>query len=136
VNVGDAYRVQSWRAALEITLSDPLTGGGWGSLSRLPEFSAVGIAASHNLILNSFADGGVPLGLTFGGVVLYSVVKMWSNRRWIAPSAIAGATALLFIGLWDIPNLRSYGAVMGGLALGLVARKLSHPVADWYRRPR
>jgi hypothetical protein len=129
VNVGDTYRVQSWRAAIEITISDPLTGGGWRSLSRVPEFGAVGLAASHNLILNGFADGGLPLGLTFGGVVLFSVVTMWSNRRWIAGYAIAGATALLVTGLWDIPNLRSYGAVMGGLALGLVARKVTPPAA-------
>ena len=129
VNVGDAQRVQSWRDAIEITLRDPLAGGGWGSLSRVQESGSVGIAASHNMILSGFADGGVPLGITFGGVVLYSVLTMWSNRRWIAPYAIAGATTLLVTGLWDIPNLRSYGAVMGGLALGLVARKLSQSAA-------
>jgi O-antigen ligase len=134
VTVGDTQRVQSWRAAIEITLSDPLTGGGWRSLSRVPEFGDVGIAASHNLILNGFADGGLPLGLSFGGVVLYSAVTMWSNRRWIAPYAIAAATTLLVTGLWDIPNLRSYGAVMGGLALGLVARNVSDPATQ--REPR
>jgi hypothetical protein len=134
VNVGDTYRVQSWRAAIEITLRDPFMGGGWGSLSRLSEFASVGISASHNMILSAFADGGVPLGITFGSVVLYSVVTMWSNRHRIAPYAIAGATVLLVTGLWDIPNLRSYGAVMGGLALGLVARKVSPPAAPRERR--
>jgi hypothetical protein len=134
VNVGDSYRVQSWRAAIEISFSDPLTGGGWRSLSRVPEFGNVGIAASHNLLLNGFADGGLPLGLSFGGVVFYSVVVMWSNRRRIAPYAIAAATTLLVTGLWDIPNLRSYGAVMGGLALGLVARNVSDPATQ--REPR
>jgi hypothetical protein len=134
VNVGDAYRVQSWRAAIEITLLDPFMGGGWGSLSRLSEFASVGISASHNMILSAFADGGVPLGITFGSVVLYSVVTMWSNRHRIAPYAIAGATVLLVTGLWDIPNLRSYGAVMGGLALGLVARKVSPPATPRERK--
>ena len=127
VNEGDAQRVQSWRDAIEMTLRNPLAGGGWGSLSRAQASGSAGIAASHNMILSAFADGGVPLGITFGGVVLYSVLTMWSNRRRIAPYAIAGATVLLVTSLWDVPNLRSYGAVMGGLALGLVARQLSHP---------
>jgi hypothetical protein len=129
VNVGDAYRVESWRGAIEMTLRNPLAGGGWRSLSQVPEFGSVGLASSHNMILNAFADGGLPLGITFGVVVLYSTVTMWVNRRRIAPYAIAGATALLITGIWDIPNIRSYGAVMGGLALGLVARALSDPAS-------
>jgi hypothetical protein len=136
VNVGDSYRVESWRGAIEVTVNHPVTGGGWRSLIRVPEFGAVGLAASHNMILNAFADGGVPLGVTFGGVVLYSTVKMWSNRHRIAPYAIAGAVALLVTGLWDIPNVRSYGAVMGGLALGLVSRRLSGPAAPHDRKTR
>lgn len=129
VTGGDLQRVQSWRDAIEATLRDPISGGGWGSLARVEASGSVGITASHNMILSAFADGGLPLGITFAGVVLYSAFTMWSNRRWIAPYAIAGATALLVTGLWDVPNLRSYGAVMGGLALGLVARKLSRPAA-------
>jgi hypothetical protein len=136
INAGDSQRVESWRAAVEITLSNPLTGGGWRSLSQVPEFASVGIAASHNMILNAFADGGLPLGITFGGVVLYSVVMMWTNRHRIAPYAIAGATALLVTGLWDIPNARSYGAVMGGMALGLVSRRLFDPAAPRDRKTR
>jgi hypothetical protein len=134
VSVGDAQRVGSWGAAIEITLRDPLTGGGWRSLSRVPEFAAIGIASSHNMILNGFADGGLPLGITFSGVVIYSLVIMWSNRHRIAPHVIAGATTLLVTGLWDLPNLRAYGAVMGGLALGLVARTFADPATA--RQPK
>ncbi len=136
VNEGDAQRVQSWRDAIDVTLRDPLTGGGWRSLSTVEVSGSVGIAASHNMILNAFADGGLPLGITFGGVVLYSVARMWSNRRQLAAYAIAGATVLLVTGLWDIPNLRSYGAVMGGLALGLVAQEPFDPNAPRVAKKR
>jgi hypothetical protein len=74
------------------------------------------------MVLAGFADGGIPLGLAFCGVLFYSVLTMWRNRQTIVPYAMAAATTLLVAGLWDIPNLRSYAAVMGGLALGMVAR--------------
>ncbi len=120
----DALRVQTWRAALEIAAANPIFGGGWQSLARNPEVSVRGIADSHNMILAAFADGGIPLGLAFGGVVLFSVRMIWANRRIIPAYAMASAVTLLAAGLWDIPNLRSYGAVLGGLALGVVARNL------------
>ncbi len=118
----DTLRAQSWWAAVLITARNPLLGGGWQSLGRFPDFDLGGIGASHNMVLANFADGGLPLGLAFSGVLLYSALTMWRHRRWIAPYAMAAATTLLVAGLWDIPNLRSYGAVMGGLALGMVAR--------------
>ena len=123
VNAGDAQRVQSWRDAIDVTLRNPLTGGGWGSLSRAQDPALAGIAASHNMILSAFADGGLPLGIAFGGVVLYSIARMGSYRSRLAGYAIAGAMVLLLTGLWDIPNRRSDGAVMGGFALGLVTRR-------------
>jgi len=125
VSAGDAQRIQSWRDAIAVALQDPLTGGGWHSLSQAQEAGALGIGASHNLVLANFADGGIPLGLTFTAVLVYSVMTMWRQRRSIAPYAMAAATTLLVAGLWDVPNLRSYGAIMGGLALGIVARPVS-----------
>ncbi len=122
----DALRVQTWRAALEIAAANPIFGGGWQSLASNPEVSVRGIADSHNMILAAFADGGIPLGLAFGGVVLFSVRMIWANRRILPAYATASAVTLLAAGLWDIPNLRSYGAVLGGLALGVVARNLPH----------
>ncbi len=121
----DTLRVQSWWAAVDITARNPLMGGGWLSLSRVPEFGSVDVTSSHNLFFNAFADGGLPLGITFGFLVLHSTAMMWWHRRTIASYAIAAATTLLVTGLWDIPNLRSYGAVMGGLALGIVARTVT-----------
>ena len=125
VTAGDVQRVQSWRDAVEVVLLDPLTGGGWRSLSQVQAADSGGLGASHNMVLASFADGGLPLGLAFSAVLLYSLLTMWRHRRSIAPYAIAAATTLLVAGLWDVPHLRSYAAITGGLALGIVARPMS-----------
>jgi hypothetical protein len=122
VNEGDGQRLQSWLDAVDVVVRNPVMGGGWGSLSRLGDPGLSGIAASHNMLLSAFADGGFPLGISFGAVLLYSIFKLWTNRTRVAPCVLAGATVLLVTGIWDIPNLRSYGAVMGGLALGMAAR--------------
>ena len=119
----DTLRLQSWSAAILIAVGNPLLGGGWNSLSRFTEFDLGGQGAAHNMILASFADGGLPLGLAFGGLLVYTIRSMWIHRRSMAPYAMAAATTLLVAGLWDIPNLRSYAAVMGGLALGMAARR-------------
>jgi hypothetical protein len=142
----DTLRAQSWWAAILITVRNPLLGGGWNSLSRFHDFDLGGIGASHNMVLAGFADGGIPLGLAFCAVLFYSILTMWRNRRTIAPYAMAAATTLLVAGLWDIPNLRSYAAVMGGLALGMVARSApravetsrtgARPAGRARRRPR
>ena len=118
----DAIRVRSWFAAIEITTQNPLLGGGWRSLSRYHDVDLRGIGDSHNMILSAFANGGLPLGLAFGAVLLYSLRMLWTNRRNVPTYLLVAAITVLVAGLWDIPNLRSYGAVMGGLALGLVAR--------------
>jgi hypothetical protein len=134
----DTLRAQTWWEAVKITAQNPLLGGGWLSLSRVPEFASVTVTSSHNLFLNAFADGGLPLGITFGALVLHSTAMMWWHRRTIAPYAIAAAIAFLVSGLWDIPNLRSYGAVMGGLALGIVSRSIppTAPAAGERTEPR
>ena len=55
-------------------------------------------------------------------VISGSVAALWRNRRGINPAWAAAAVALLVCGLWDMPQVRAYAAVAGGLALGLVAR--------------
>ena len=65
---------------------------------------------------------GVPLGVAVGTVLISSVRSAWRRRHEVPVYWIAAATALLVCGLWDMPQLRAFAAVMGGLALGLVSR--------------
>ena len=125
----DALRVSSWIAAIEIALRDPLVGGGWRPLARYTDVELRGIADSHNMILAAFASGGLPLGLAFAGFIGYATRRLWAARRHLSPFTVAAAVTLLIAGLWDIPQLRSYGAVMGGVALGLASRR-QPPMTD------
>ena len=42
----------------------------------------------------------------------------------MAPYLIAAVVVFLVCGFWDIPQVRSYAAVMGGISLGLAAGPL------------
>jgi hypothetical protein len=42
----------------------------------------------------------------------------------LAPYLIAAAVTCLVCGFWDMPQIRSYAAVMGGIALGMAAGPL------------
>lgn len=122
---GDSYRIQSWIAAVQVALESPLTGGGWSSVGRFDNdyFFKRGLRVSHNTILQALSDGGFPLGIAVAVVVIGSLVLLWRNRRSLRPEWIASAIAIVVCGAWDIPQLRAYAALMGGLALGLVSRR-------------
>jgi hypothetical protein len=122
----DADRINTWLAAISIAIASPLVGGGWRSLERFGdgEFAQRAIAYSHNIVLHGFAEGGLPLGIANGAVVLGSAFMAWRNRLGLPVFVTASAVAFLVCGLWDIPQVRSYGAVMGGIALGLVAERV------------
>ena len=121
---GDALRVISWVAAIQIALAHPLTGGGWMSVRGWNdrELGSKNVNLSHNIFLQGLADGGVPLGIAVGTVLLSSARSAWMRRYTVPVHWVAAAVALLVCGAWDMPHLRSFAAVMGGLALGLVAR--------------
>jgi hypothetical protein len=51
-------------------------------------------------------------------VILYSAWQVWRRRHTMAPYLIAAVVVFLVCGFWDIPQVRSYAAVMGGIALG------------------
>ena len=121
---GDVLRVISWVAAIQIALAHPLTGGGWMSVRGWNdrELGSANVNLSHNIFLQGVADGGVPLGVAVGTVLISSVRSAWRRRHEVPVYWIAAATALLVCGLWDMPQLRAFAAVMGGLALGLVSR--------------
>ena len=121
---GDVDRVNTWIAAVSITLASPLVGGGWRSLDRFGDFLQRRISYSHNLVLHGFAEGGIPLGITNATVILYSAWMVWVRRHTMAPYLIAAAVTFLVCGFWDIPQVRSYAAVMGGVTLGMAAGPL------------
>jgi hypothetical protein len=120
----DVDRVNTWIAACSIALSSPLVGGGWRSLERYGDFASRAIAYSHDIILHGFAEGGLPLGIANGTVILYSAWQVWRRRHEMAPYLIGSVVIFLVCGFWDIPQVRSYAAVMGGIVLGMAAGPL------------
>jgi hypothetical protein len=120
----DVNRVNTWIAAVSITIASPLVGGGWRSLDRFGDFASRQISYAHDILLHGFAEGGLPLGITNATVILYSAWNVWRRRHTMAPYLIAGAVTFLVCGFWDIPQVRSYAAVMGGVALGMAAGPL------------
>ncbi len=79
---------------------------------------------SHNVLLDAFASGGLPLGIANAVVILWSAWMTWVRRHTMAVWLIASVVTFLVCGLWDIPQVRSYAAVMGGLVLGMAAGPL------------
>jgi hypothetical protein len=126
----DADRLDTWVAAVTITAANPVLGGGWYALLRVGSFADLRIANSHNVLLDAFASGGLPLGITNAIVILYSGAMAWVRRHTMAPYLIAAVVAFLICGLWDIPQVRSYAAVMGGIVLGMAAGPLIARSAD------
>jgi hypothetical protein len=120
----DVDRVNTWIAAVAIAFSSPLVGGGWHSLERVGDFATRNVVYSHNILLHGFAEGGIPLGITNATVILFSAWKVWVGRHTMAPYLIAAAVTCLVCGFWDMPQVRSYAAVMGGIALGMAAGPL------------
>ena len=120
----DVDRITSWVAGVQTALQYPLTGGGWFSVRFWNEgqLGANNVNLSHNLILQGLADGGFPLGAAIATVVIGSVVLMIRNRRYIPLPWRMAVVTLLVCGLWDMPQLRAFGALLGGISLGLVAR--------------
>jgi hypothetical protein len=120
----DIDRVNTWIAAVSITLGSPLVGGGWRSLDRFGNFVQKQISYSHDILLHGFSEGGLPLGIASGTVILYSAWQVWRSRYTMAPYLIAAVVVFLVCGFWDIPQVRSYAAVMGGIAMGMAAGPL------------
>lgn len=120
----DFDRVNTWVAAISITIASPLVGGGWRSLDRFGNFTQEAISYSHDILLHGFSEGGLPLGITNATVILYSAWKVWQGRHTMAPYLIAAVVVFLVCGFWDIPQVRSYAAVMGGIAMGMAAGPL------------
>jgi O-Antigen ligase len=121
---GDVARVDTWIAAISITIANPLVGGGWRSIERFGNFAQEATAYAHDIVLHGFAEGGLPLGITNATVILYSAWQVWRRRHTMAPYLIAGVVTFLVCGFWDIPQVRSYAAVMGGIAMGMAAGPL------------
>jgi len=121
---GDLARVDTWVAAITITIANPIVGGGWRSIERVGDFAQKATAYAHDILLHGFAEGGLPLGITNVTVILYSAWQVWRHRHTMAPYLIAAVVAFLICGFWDIPQVRSYAAVMGGIALGMAAGPL------------
>jgi hypothetical protein len=122
---GDSDRVTSWIAGLQIAIGSPLVGGGWTSVRYWNggELAKVNVNFSHNIVMQGLADGGLPLGLAMLTLVVTAVTGIWHFRKSISPIWVVAAITLLVCGAWDMPQLRTFGAVFGGVALGLVSRR-------------
>lgn len=121
----DLQRVTSWYAGIQTALIHPLTGGGWFSLRywNNGELGKENVNLSHNIILQGLSDGGFPLGIALAVIVLGSIVLMLRYWRSIPAGWRAAVVVLIVCGLWDMPQLRAYGSLFGGIALGLVSRR-------------
>ena len=126
----DSDRINTWAAAVTITIANPFLGGGWYALLRVGDFAGRRIANAHNVLLDAFASGGLPLGITNTIVILYSGWMVWVRRHTMAVYLIAAVVTFLVCGFWDIPQVRSYAAVMGGVVLGMAAGPLIARAAD------
>ncbi len=120
----DGTRIDSWAAAVTIAIANPLFGGGWHALAHLAEFASRNVVYSHSILLDAFASGGFPLGIANAVVVLWSAWMTWVRRHTMAVWLIAAVVTFLVCGLWDIPQVRAYAAVMGGIVLGMAAGPL------------
>ena len=127
----DLQRITSWRAGIETAIAHPFTGGGWFSLRYWndSELGKANVNLSHNIILQGLSDGGFPLGITAAIIVLGSIVLMVRHWRSIPISWRMAAIAVVVCGLWDMPQMRAFGALFAGLSLGLVSRK-SEPATE------
>jgi hypothetical protein len=121
---GDTARIRSWGAVVAIAISSPLLGGGWNALARVSDFVQLRITNAHNVLLDPLASGGVLLFLANAVVILWSAWMTWVRRHTMAVWLIASVVTFLVCGLWDIPQVRSYAAVMGGIVLGMAAGPL------------
>ena len=70
------------------------------------------------------SSGSLPLGNTNAIVILYSTWQVCRGRHTMAPHLIAAVVVFVVCGFWDIPQVRSYAAVMGGIAMGIAAGPL------------
>ena len=95
-----------------------------GRALALGDFDALRIANAHNILLDPLAAGGLPLGIANAVVMLWSAWMTWVRRHTMAVWLIASVVTFLVCGLWDIPQVRSYAAVMGGIVLGMAAGPL------------
>ncbi len=120
----DVDRVNTWAAAVAIAIGSPIVGGGWRSIERVGTFAQHQVSYAHNVILHGFAEGGLPLGLTNGAVIVYSAFMVWKGRHTMALYLVAATVIFFVCGFWDIPQVRSYAAVMGGIAMGMAAGPL------------
>jgi hypothetical protein len=120
----DSTRIASWVAAAQIVVQKPLTGAGWMGLRFWdPLFEKNHVYESHNIILLAVAAGGLPYGGATAVGVIGSSFLLWRNRRRVPIEWLAAVVALLICGLWDMPQTRAFGALYGGIVLGLVARR-------------
>ena len=83
-NLSDRLRI--WSEALGIFSADPLTGGGpstfsWLRLTHVPDYTyAVPVRLTHDVPVQTLADGGLILFVAFGTVVVLFVRAAWSHR--------------------------------------------------------
>ena len=120
----DLQRITSWRAGIETALAHPITGGGWFSLRYWndSELGKAYVNLSHNIILQGLSDGGLPLGLAAAIIVFGAIILMIRHWGRIPITWRMAAIAVVICGLWDMPQMRAFGALFAGLALGLVSR--------------
>lgn len=135
-------RPEIWSMMIDGIRHRPWFGYGWNQgrlvqLVELPKYAdlKVGVQHAHNLVLDLMVWNGVPLGLTFAG--LLGAWFWWQLRR-----ARTAAQILLLLALstfmlhcmLELPHTKAFFLVPAALMMGILNARSALPV--WVRVPR
>lgn len=111
-------RIRLWQQAMGLFAADPLTGSGpstyaWARLTQVRDFEdRVGAAYTHNVLIQTLADGGLILGVSLLAVAVAWVALIVHRRaRFDPPRRIAAATVIGYAGVGMFDDLSFLPAI-------------------------
>jgi len=142
---GLSARLPLWREALSILVSDPLTGGGpgtfaWVRLEHIPEHHIpVPAALTHNVPLQTLADGGLLLFVGLGTLVATTLHAAWQRRQELSSDDQSALAVLLGFGVVCLLDDHSSLPAITAMAVTMTAwitvgpRQDRPPTGAWTR---
>ena len=126
-----AFRWQYWTAGIKMGAKFPITGVGMDSYgdwyrqlrtARSVVSPGVNVITnvSHNIYVDAFANGGVPLlvsYLIFSGIALYSIIKILKIAKKVDPLFVGISVAWLCYQLQSLISINQIGLSVWGWAL-------------------
>jgi O-antigen ligase len=109
----DAERLAAWRAGVQMFLSAPLTGHGYGSFAWIASSPGdpATLQTAHNEVIGLLAEAGLPAGFAF--VAIFAIVLVRSLR---APPgslmALGAATVFVVATMFNIQSIYPQVAVV------------------------